>query len=161
MTEPRCILGIDPGLEGALAYFFPDRPERIACEDMPVVAGNVDAVTLAAGIESMMPDEVFLEQVGSMPGQGVASTFKFGRGFGTVIGVCGALKRPLHLVAPTRWKAHFRLSADKEASRALALRTFPVCGFQFQRKKDHGRAEAALLARYGAETLQLLGGGVG
>jgi crossover junction endodeoxyribonuclease RuvC len=153
----RCILGIDPGLEGALAFFFPDRPERIACEDMPCAAGNVDAVTLAACISVMAPDEVFLEQVGAMPGQGVSSMFKFGRGFGTVIGVVGALKIPLHLVAPTRWKAHFRLPADKEAARALALRTFPACGFQFQRKKDHGRAEAALLARYGAEFLHLIG----
>jgi hypothetical protein len=158
MSGPRCILGIDPGLEGALAFFFPDNPHRVACQDMPCVAGNVDAITLAASIAAMMPDEVFLEQVGAMPGQGVSSTFKFGRGFGTVIGVCGALKLPLHLVAPTKWKSHFRLTADKEMSRSLALRTFPACGHQFARKKDHGRAEAALLARYGAEMVHLIGG---
>jgi crossover junction endodeoxyribonuclease RuvC len=158
MSAPRCILGIDPGISGAIAFFFPDHPERVACDDMPVAAGNVDAVTLAARIAVMMPDVVFLEQVGSMPGQGIASTFKFGRGFGTVIGVVGALKLPLHLVAPSRWKAHFRLPADKEMARALALRTFPACAEQFSRKLDHGRAEAALLARFGAETLHLIGG---
>jgi hypothetical protein len=157
MTGPRCILGVDPGLSGALAFFFPEFPERIACEDMPCAGGQVDATTLGARIAIMRPDVVFLEQVGSMPGQGIASTFKFGRAFGTVIGAVGALKLPLHLVAPTRWKTHFRLSSDKEEARALALRTFPACGGQFQRKKDHGRAEAALIARFGAETLHLPG----
>jgi hypothetical protein len=157
VTGPRCILGIDPGISGAIAFFFPDHPERVACEDVPIAAGNIDAVTLAARIAIMAPDVVIIEQVGAMPGQGVSSMFKFGRAFGTVIGVVGALQLPLHMVAPSRWKSHFRLSADKEMARALALRTFPACGFQFSRKKDHGRAEAALLARYGAETI---GGGV-
>ena len=65
----------------------------------------------------------------------------------------GALKVPMILVTPQKWKRHFRLiGSDKEASRTMALRLFPACAEHFQRKKDHGRAEAALLARYGAET---------
>jgi crossover junction endodeoxyribonuclease RuvC len=158
MTGPRCICGIDPGISGAIAFFFPDHPERVTCEDVPIAAGNIDAVTLAARMTIMVPDVVIIEQVGAMPAQGVSSMFKFGRAFGTVIGVVEAIKLPLHLVAPTRWKAHFRLSKAKEEARALALRTFPACGGQFSRKKDHGRAEAALIARYGAETLHLIGG---
>lgn len=39
----RCILGIDPGLSGALAFFFANHPERVATEDMPTAAGDVDA----------------------------------------------------------------------------------------------------------------------
>jgi len=45
-----------------------------------------------------------------------------------------------------------RAGCDKEKSRALAIQFWPGCGF-FSRKKDHGRAEAALIARYGAETI--------
>jgi crossover junction endodeoxyribonuclease RuvC len=41
--------------------------------------------------------------------------------------------------------------------RALALRLFPSTAEHFARKKDHGRAEAALIARYGSEVLGLLG----
>lgn len=152
----RCICAIDPGISGALAFYFPDCPERVAAEDMPVAAGDVDAVTLARRIATMAPDVVFLERVGSMPGQGVASTFKFGRSFGTAIGVIGALKLPLHLITPSKWKGHFHLDSDKEKSRALAIRLFPAVADQFARKKDHGRAEAALLCRYGAETLHLM-----
>src|SRR5262249_55246463 len=136
----RCILGIDPGISGALAFFFPEYPERVAVEDMPVVAGEVDAVTLAKRITVMGPDVAVLERVNAMPGQGVSSTFKFGRSYGVIIGVIGAAAIPLHLVTPAKWKTHLRLSADKEMARALALRLFPACGAQFQRKKDHGRA---------------------
>jgi crossover junction endodeoxyribonuclease RuvC len=60
-------------------------------------------------------------------------------------------------VSPAVWKKHFKLPADKEASRALALPLFPATAEHFARKKDHGRAEAALIARYGSEVLGLLG----
>ncbi|MCP1931800.1 hypothetical protein [Bradyrhizobium elkanii] len=154
----RCILGIDPGMSGAIAFYFPDHPERVSVEDMPIAAGDVDAVNLAKRVVAMAPDLAFLERVGAMPGQGVSSTFKFGRAYGVVLGVIGAATIPLHLVTPAKWKAHLRLSADKEEARALALRLFPACGDHFKRKKDHGRAEAALIARYGAESLRLIGG---
>jgi crossover junction endodeoxyribonuclease RuvC len=154
----RCILGIDPGMSGALAFYFPGHPERIAVEDMPVVAGDVDAVTLAKRIAAMGPDLAFLERVNAMPGQGVSSTFKFGRSYGVALGVIGAAAIPLHLVTPGKWKGHMRLSSDKEQARAMALRLFPACSEHFKRKKDHGRAEAALIARYGAEIMHLIGG---
>jgi hypothetical protein len=51
----RCILGIDPGMSGAIAFYFPSYPERMAVEDMPVVAGEVDAATLAKRINVMAP----------------------------------------------------------------------------------------------------------
>jgi crossover junction endodeoxyribonuclease RuvC len=148
------ILAVDPGISGAIAFIFPEAPDRVATEDMPVAAGDVDAVTLASRITAMGPAIAIVERVSSMPKQGVASTFRFGRSFGTAIGVIGALKVPLVFVTPTKWKAHFRLSADKEQSRAMALRLFPACAEQFQRKRDHGRAEAALIALFGLRTCQ-------
>ncbi|MFO1126474.1 MAG: hypothetical protein U1E25_15110 [Methylocystis sp.] len=152
MTRSHCILGVDPGLSGALAFYFSAHAELIACEDMPSVDGNIDAATLAARIRQMSPDFAIVERVAAMPKQGVASTFKFGASYGSIIGVIAALGIPYELVTPTRWKRHFRLGADKEEARALALRTWPARSELFERKKDHGRAEAALLARYGAET---------
>lgn len=149
MTAP-CILGIDPGLTGACAFFFPSAPDRVAAEDMPVVAGEVDAATLAARIIQMGPTFAVAERVSSMPKQGVASTFKFGASYGAVRGVLAALQIRTHLVAPAVWKKHFRLDSDKEKARALALRLFAASPEHFSRKKDHGRAEAALLAVYGA-----------
>jgi len=85
-------------------------------------------------------------------GQGVVSVFRFGAAYGAAIGVISALAIPLHLVSPARWKRHYGLDADKERSRARAIQFWPASR-HFTRKKDHGRAEAALLARYGAEVV--------
>jgi crossover junction endodeoxyribonuclease RuvC len=109
----RCISAIDPGCSGALAFYFPDVPGRISAEDMPIAGTNVDAVTLANRLAAMAPDLCVIELVGAMPKQGVSSTFKFGRAFGTAIGVVGSLKVPLVFVTPQKWKKHFRLPSDK------------------------------------------------
>jgi crossover junction endodeoxyribonuclease RuvC len=148
-----CILGVDPGLSGAIAFLFPMALNRVVAEDMPVVNGQVDVVTLADRVRQMAPSFAIIEAVHSMPGQGVASTFKFGMAYGSVIGVLGGLSVPMprHYVTPNVWKKHFKLPPDKEAARALALQRFPATGFHFARKKDHGRAEAALIALYAHE----------
>ncbi len=153
-----CILAVDPGLTGAFAFYFPTQG-AITADPMPVAGGDIDAATLAARIAQMRPDLAIVEHVASRPGQGVSSVFKFGCGFGMVRGVIAASGVPLHLVSPAKWKRHFGLDSDKEKSRALALRLWPGRSDLFGRKRDHGRAEAALLARFAAE--RIVNGGVG
>jgi hypothetical protein len=150
MTQPKCFAGFDPGLSGAIAFYFPAHPELIAAEDFPIVGGEIDAATLADRLRQMRPDFAVIERVGAMPKQGVSSTFKFGASYGALLGVVGALAILSTLVTPTKWKRSFCLSSDKEEARALALRTWPARAELFSRKKDHGRAEAALLALWGA-----------
>lgn len=151
MTE-ACIMGVDPGLKGAISFFFPSHPEQIAVDDMPVVASNVCPATLARRLKQMRPTQAVIEIVHAMPKQGVSSTFKFGDGFGCVRAVVAALEIPVHFVTPTTWKKHFRLTADKEESRRRAIELFPASSEHFARKKDDGRAEAALIARWFSET---------
>lgn len=154
MSEPVCILGVDPGLAGAIAFYFPAAPDRVAVEDMPVAGGALDAATLGDRIAQFKPDLAFVEAVHAGKGWGNGVTFNFGFGCGVVRGVLGALKVPTHMVTPTSWKRHHSLlHADKDASRALALRLFPRVASSFARKKDDGRAEAALIALYGFEKL--------
>jgi crossover junction endodeoxyribonuclease RuvC len=149
---PRCICGVDPGISGAVAFYYHEA-RRVACEDMPVAAGDVDTATLADRIKTFNPILAVVELAHARPGQGVSSMFRFGRSFGAVLGVLGALRVPVQLVPANRWKKHFGLGADKEASRALALRLFPANANQFKRKMDHNRAEAALIARFAAEPI--------
>lgn len=150
-NKADCIMGVDPGVFGAVAFLFPD-DMRLVVMDIPTVDGQVDAVCVARRIRAMAPTMAIVEKVHSMPKQGVASTFKFGMAYGTVLGTIGALMIPLHLVRPPEWKKAFHLGADKERSRAMAIRLWPDED-QFTRKKDHGRAEAALIARYGLQIL--------
>lgn len=148
-----CIMGIDPGVSGAVSFYFTAHPERVTTEDVPSVNGKIDGANLANRIRQMRPALAVIELVGAMPGQGVSSMFKFGCSFGMAIGVCQSLNLPIEFVTPGKWKRYFGIPADKEAARERALRLWPSCADQFKRKKDHGRAEAALLARYGAETM--------
>jgi crossover junction endodeoxyribonuclease RuvC len=146
-----CIMGVDPGVSGAVAFLFPEDMHVIVM-DLPVADGQVDAVTLAGIIGPICPSMAIVEKVHSMPKQGVASTFKFGMAYGTVLGIVSALKIPLHLVRPPEWKKAFHLGADKEQARAMAIRLWPDED-RFSKKKDHGKAEAALIARYGLQIL--------
>lgn len=161
------IIGIDPGAGGAIAFRF---GTMLWTHDMPadvVRSGKsnkrrVSAGQLAAMIRNAMPygavtgDVVaYVEQVGAMPGQGVTSMFAFGRAAGIVEGVLAALEIPTTLIAPTVWKRAVRCPAGKDGARARAAQLFPARAADFARVKDDGRAEAALIAHYGATVGQL------
>jgi crossover junction endodeoxyribonuclease RuvC len=142
------ILGVDPGITGGIAFLFAN---RVVAEDIPTAGGDVDVDTLVRRVREMQPALAIIERANAMPKQGVASTFKYGVAYGALRTVVALCNIPYRLVTPGKWKNHFGLDSDKEKSRALAIQFWPGCGY-FSRKKDHGRAEAALLARYGAET---------
>ena len=147
----RCIVGIDPGVSGAVAFYYPDRPTLISPYDVPVADNSINASALYDLIRDHAPDLAVVEHVHAFKGQGVTSMFNFGKSYGTALGVIGALKIPVVHVSPAKWKKYFGLSADKEESRGLAIDKWPAC-LHFRRKKDNGRAEAALMALYGAQT---------
>ena len=143
------IMAIDPGLNGAYAVINASSGEFFGCAETPRFAKMINAVEFARIVSSVRPSHAVIEKVGAMPKQGVSSTFVFGTAYGTCIGVLAGVGAPLSYVTPGKWKAHFRLlGKDKEASRELAVRLYPVASSLLKLKKDHGRAEAILLARY-------------
>jgi len=82
-----------------------------------------------------------------MPKQAVASTFKFGRATVAIEAVIALCNIPCSLVEPSIWKRHHGLyGGDKETSRQRALQLFPTAHTLLARKRDHNRAEAALIA---------------
>ncbi len=154
MSIEPCICAVDPGLTGAIAFFFPSNPERVSVEDMPVIDGEVNVSALIARIRQMGATAAIVEQVGPMPTDGVVQAFKFGAAYAAAKAAVTACEVPLHLVTPSKWKRALNLAGGKEgkeAARGLAARLFPAVASEFARVKDHNRAEAALLARYGAE----------
>jgi crossover junction endodeoxyribonuclease RuvC len=90
-----------------------------------------------------------------MPGQGVASAFFTGRGFGIWEGVLGALEVPYRTVRPLVWtkKVLAGMTGEgKEEAMRFALQMFPGCELtpNGSRKPRDGRADALCLAYYGA-----------
>ncbi len=147
------IIGIDPGLSGAIGIIRTER-DLVEVHDMPVMPlsktkRQVDLFALSRilGKNRNANMHVFVEQVHSMPHQGVASCFTFGMGYGGIQGILAALEIPFTLVTPQKWKKHFSLiGKDKKMSIPVAQQHFPSLEIG---RKD-GRADALLIAEFGA-----------
>lgn len=146
------ILGIDPGATGAVAIMS-DNGYLIDLHDLPHMKGHGLSEAILAEMLSEVDDckHAFIERVAARPKQGVVSAFNFGMNFGTIKGVCSALRIPVSLVTPAKWKRDLNLTADKDQARARAAQLWPGAAAQFARKKDDGRAEAALVALWGSK----------
>lgn len=148
------ILGIDPGSVSA-AYGFIDVGSGVAfVGDLPVVNANINSPELSRLLGVYSPDIVIVEEVHSMPQQGVASTFAFGRGVGRIEGVVAASGFSFEYVLPQVWKRYYKLPGgpkNKDKARARAIQLFPDVG-GLSRAKDGNRAEALLIAKWFAET---------
>lgn len=156
------IVGVDPGLSGAIAFLNDEGVLEIV--DMPVLVtkkgakkqSNIDTCQLANEIDSrnkLSITHAYIEAVHAMPGQGVTSCFQFGKGFGIVIGVIAANYIPFTLVTPNEWKKTLRVPAEKDGARARASELMPRFSHLWSLKKHDGRAEAALLAYWGRQSL--------
>jgi crossover junction endodeoxyribonuclease RuvC len=145
-------LGIDPGLSGALAVveFIDGVPMLIDATDMPVVGtgakARVDIIAAAQWIKSHNPAVAFIERAQAFPEQGASSGFIYGRAAGAIEAVVTLCSIQMTLVEASVWKRQLNLPGkDKEAARQRALQLFPAQHELLARRKDHGRAEAALL----------------
>lgn len=146
------VVGIDPGLTGAIAILENGRAKLVF--DMPIMKdGKTNQVDGLALYNALLPvpdhAQVILEQVHAMPGQGVSSMFTFGGAYHAARVVVQCLGLRLHKVTPSKWKRIAGLGKDKEAARTMAIELFPEVAMDLQRKKDAGRAEALLIAHYG------------
>lgn len=170
------VVGIDPGISGACALYLhrstvQTTPNGLV--DLPTMGEGpqreLNYAVLRDILYSMQPDVVFIERVTAMPSfsnevgpdgepaarrsMGAASAFKFGGGFYSIKAVCACLNLDYRLVMPAKWKKFYGLrggEGGKEQARVLAIQQNPQVAPFLQRKKDHQRAEAFLLARYGA-----------
>lgn len=153
------ILGIDPGLSGALAILHPK--DGILLESMPVIGNELDLKRLNEFLKDWAMDirTAYLEKVHSMPKQGVASTFKFGRVYGALEALLVANAIPVIDVRPQVWMKtmHFGISPTldtKARSRLAFAKRFPDVDARRSAKcrvDDIGMIESALIASYGAE----------
>jgi Holliday junction resolvasome RuvABC endonuclease subunit len=146
------LIGVDPGINGAAAALCPKRG-IVDAIDLPTIDDGkrreVDPWKLGQWMTVWHPKRIVIENVHSMPREGVVSAFRFGMAVGAIRTVARVLLRAEpEYVEPMVWKAYFKLiGGDKEASRQLAMTLFPNPGYHLlTRKKDHQRAEAMLIA---------------
>jgi crossover junction endodeoxyribonuclease RuvC len=133
-------VGIDPGWSGGIAFY----------DGMTIEAFKFDGLTerdLADLIQdrTLRTCQVYLEQVGPMPLQGVSSTWKFGQMYGMLRGMLIALHLPFETVRPQVWQREMKCltGGDKNVSKARAQQLFPSL------KMTHALADACVIAAYG------------
>jgi crossover junction endodeoxyribonuclease RuvC len=124
--------------------------------DMPIVRDGklkwVDANIIAGWIRTMrhLSDDMEIystcERITPLPQNGRMGAFSQGCNFGSLLACLVVSRARVELVTPGRWKEHFNLDSDKQASVDKANLLFPTASLA--RKKDHGRAEALLIAHY-------------
>jgi crossover junction endodeoxyribonuclease RuvC len=141
-------IGIDVGATGAVAVLGPDGG-LLAVDDMPYADGAVLAPVLAELVLAHGTAVAWVERAQSMPGMGVAGAFRYGTGYGVILGVLGSLEVPTTTVRPNEWKKAAGLGRDKGQARRRACELWPAAADRFARVRDDGRAEAALIGRHG------------
>lgn len=159
------ILGIDPGLTGGIALYSMIKHELVFVKAMPVKATHqkhhapIDLKAIARFIDPYTSRIRFaaIEDVHSMPNNGPVQAFKFGFATGLLHGICETLGLKVLPVSPAVWKCALNLGKNKKQSLALAQKLFPKDSEEFLLSKDDGKAEAALIARYVANSLPVRG----
>ena len=153
------IIGIDPGISGAICFFEDGQVKEII--DMPVMADGKKNKRQINGPQTYneiskrinkFPKKdiiVVIEQVSAMPGQGVTSMFNFGQSFGVLKGICSAMQLSMFFIRPVKWKKYFGLiKTEKDASRTKVIEIFPYISSELSRKKDSNKADAVLIASF-------------
>ena len=141
-------LGIDPGQSGGATlldcsgqivdcFAFTKKTDHDISEWLREMTEDIDCTCC-------------IEKVSSMPGQGVASSFKFGRSFGFLQGLLVAHKIPFELVTPGKWQRKLGClsKGDKNVTKSKAQQLYPK-----RAKITHAIADSILIARYCFETV--------
>jgi len=154
--SPVCqLVGIDPGVSGAVASFYLDKSLILAVDvvrDFKEPENIVSMVRLidppASGPRPSL--NCAIERVHAMPRQGVSSMFTFGRAFGMAESVILSREYSLNYYRPQRWQKIIRqfldLSCNPDDWREVVEEILPDTKKFLKRKKDHNTADAILIA---------------
>jgi crossover junction endodeoxyribonuclease RuvC len=159
ITAGRIVIfsGIDPVKSGAVAV-LDSCGALVRVIDMPALKIGTRTFVDGPALSEALKDctHTAIELVSSRPGQGVASTFSFGQGFGGLVTLCSALTPNLQLHMPQSWQKHYGLkkeksekSLSKEAIAKKCLEIYPEAQLYGPRggPKD-GRSDAIIIARF-------------
>lgn len=159
------IIGIDPGLSGAACLLDAASLSVQDVIDLPTEAWgtkrHIDIKQFIGWVWKSRGDMAALERVQALPGMdaggvrsrgmGAASAFRFGMCFGEIRASLITAGLGVVDVPPAQWKELFELNKrDKDEGRQLAAKLHPEAAHWLQRKKDQGRGEAILIARWAA-----------
>lgn len=156
-------IGIDPGKFGAIAILDGNGVLLNVTNTPLLECGDFDVLKMYSILSCQMSlgyyPLIVIEDVHSMPRDGVRGAFSFGRGLGIWHSIMSIVAPPsskekYKKVSPQVWKRHFGLYGIKNEverktkARQKVIELFPYMSGEFTKQKDHDKAEAALMARW-------------
>jgi crossover junction endodeoxyribonuclease RuvC len=146
-------LGVDPGACSGAYAVLDETGALLAVDDLPTIASGklrwVDGPALLSAlieIKAGQPMQAIVERQGARPGQGLSSTFTSACAFGALLATLQIAGCSIELITASSWKSAMGLSKDKGQSLDRARLLYPAASLD--RKKDHGRSEAILIAHF-------------
>ena len=143
---PILVLGIDPGQSGGLA-FLSDQTSSDFVAVYPMPESLRDTADIIEEYHHKIVLAV-LENVHSMPKQGVSSTFKFGKSAGFLEGLLVGMRIPYELVSPQKWTKALNLSGGAPGTEKKNLHKARAQQWYPNLKLTHATSDALLLATY-------------
>lgn len=141
------VIGVDPGVSGGIACI--DADNRAWASKMPET--ETDLLEHLREIQALSAEHFtccYVEQVWSRPTDGGVQAFKFGKSYGTILGILAAMSFRREFVSPQKWQTALgcRTGGDKNVSKRKAQELFPDL------RITHAIADALLIAEYGRRT---------
>lgn len=177
VTGAVCVIGKDkhiafvdtPTYEVKSGKSFKSTLDAPACAEIIariMIDSNADCYCVIEKVQAMPGKPSFARMAAGEKTQsmGATSAFNFGKGFGIWLGILAAFKMPFEQVHPATWKKQLMAgmsttfdentpdSVRKDAGRIRAIELYPNAIGDLKLKKNHGRADALLLAEYGRRT---------
>lgn len=162
----KIYIGIDPGFSGGIVRIgITDHNQATVLDKMPmpllkgVGKNKVDLYEVYRILREWVTTnsaitEFIIEEVGSMPGQGLSSTFRFGYYAGALDGIVSAFALPTTFVRPQAWMKvclEGISRAEPKPSRIFCKNRYPYESFlaTSRSKIAHdGMTDACAIAHY-------------
>ncbi len=152
------VLGIDPGAHGGFCFRDTSHEQyadvyafnKLTPHDIAGIIQNEKEICKICGMQI----KAYIEEVHSMPRDGKASAFSFGKNFGMWLGILTALGIPYEEVLPAKWQAGLKLRVrgmdyrdKKKALKEIAQKKFPELNLTLD------TCDAVLIAEYGCRAI--------
>lgn len=153
------IMGVDPGVTGAWALIVDRQLTHV--DDLVVTSigstNQIDAGEFREVLRWTQPDAVVIEDNRANGVNGSKANYSMGLSMGIILGVATGAGFSIGRVRPVDWQRTVGLSGvpaaqRKDAHRARARELWPDEADRFKLKKDHNRADAALIAEHWRRT---------
>lgn len=148
-----CVIGIDPGKQGAIALLCSDPPTTLFWLLSEIEESRTtpfEDIVKGYGVQ-----HAYIEKAQSFPQQGIVSTFNYAMGFGKILGWCEMLSLPYTLVRPNLWTKEMHVGCSGKDAKAKSTqavkRLFPNEKLKLEGsvRLHSGLVDALLIAEYG------------